>query len=117
MPTKLRNPSLTIGGKTITFPVEIETGQFLEFHGLKDCKLYGLKGELIRDVEPLGDIPVLATGANEIEFTCESEAGVNPRAYVSVIMEGEPFGGVNPADQIRAEFLRGIETAGDGAEE
>jgi hypothetical protein len=117
MPTKLRNPSITIGGQTITFPVDIETGQFVEFHGLQDCKLYGLKGEHIRDVEPQGDIPALASGVNEIEFTCESEAGVNPRAFVSVIMEGEPFGGVNPSDQIRAHFLRRLEEAGDRAEE
>jgi hypothetical protein len=107
--TMLRNPSITIGGKTLTFPVEIETGQFLEFHGLDDCKLYGLKGEELRDIEPVGDVPELAAGASEIEFTCESEAGRNPRAYVSVITQGQPFGGANPPDQIRTEFLKRLD--------
>jgi hypothetical protein len=86
--------------------VVIETGQFLEFHGPDDCKLYGPKGEKIRDVAPEGDVPTLELGENEIKLTHEPEAGVNPRAYVSVIAQGEPFGGTNPTDQIRWEFLR-----------
>ena len=106
LPAKLRHPAVTVGGKTITFPVDIETGQFLEFRDLDDCKLYGQKGEEICDVKPQGDIPTLKPGANTITFVCEREAGVNPRAYVSVITQGEPFGGVNPSDKIRWEFLR-----------
>ena len=106
VPAKLRNPSVTIDGKTITFPVDIETGQFLEFRGPEDCKLYGPKGEEIRDVEPAGDVPALEPGENRIEFACVPEAGVNPRAYVSVITQGEPFGGTNPSEQIRWELLR-----------
>jgi len=105
VPAKLRHPSVTVGGKTITFPVDIETGQFLEFRGLNDCKLYGPKGEEIRDVEPLGDMPTLKPGTNIVTFACERETGVNPRTYVSVKTQGEPFGGTNPSDQIRWEFL------------
>jgi hypothetical protein len=105
-PTKLRNPSLTIGGKTITFPVDIETGQYLEFRAPDDCKLYGPNGEEIRDVKPEGVVPALEPGENRIEFTCDPKPGVNPRAYVSVITQGEPFGGTNPSNQIRWEFLR-----------
>lgn len=106
VPTKLRNPSVTIGGTTITFPVDIETGQFLEFRGLDDCTLYGPKGEEIREVVPTGDVPALEPGENEIKLTHEPETGVHPRAYVSVISHGEPFGGTNPSDQIRWKFLR-----------
>ena len=109
VPTILRNPSITIGGKTLTFPVEIATGQFLEFHGPADCKLYGPKGEEIQNVEPAGDVPVLESGANRIAWTCESESGRNPRAYVSVITQGAPFGGTNPPDRIRTEFLHRLE--------
>ena len=116
-PAKLRNPSITIGGKSLTFPVEIETGQFLEFHGPGDCKLYGLKGEEIRDVEPVGDVPELESGANGVEFACESEPGRNPRAYVSTITQGEPFGGANPPGEIRAEFLQRMGAPVDRAED
>ncbi len=111
VPAKLRNPSVTIGGKAITFPVEIETGQFLEFRGVDDCKLYGSKGEEIRDVEPAGAVPTLDPGENEIQFACEPQADVSPRAYVSVITQGDPFGGANPSDQIRWEFLRSEDDA------
>ena len=104
------------GGKTVTFPVEIETGQFLEFRGRDDCTLYGLKGEEICEVEPQGEVPVLASGANEIQFTCESDGGVAPRAYVSMIMEGAPLGGVNPTEQIHTEFLRRMDEDGDRAQ-
>ncbi|MFH1924161.1 MAG: hypothetical protein ABIP48_30265, partial [Planctomycetota bacterium] len=105
LPSSLRNPSVTVGGKRITFPVNVETGQFLEFLGPDDCTLYGPKGEALREVKPEGDAPVLEPGANQVEFACEPLEGVNPRAYVSVITEGEPFGGANPPDQIRSEFL------------
>ncbi len=84
---------------------------------MEDCKLYGSKGELIRAVESLGDLLEVASGVNEIEFSCESEVGVNPRAYVTVIMEGEPISGVNPPDQIRATFLRKLEEAVEQVDE
>ncbi|NQT11972.1 MAG: hypothetical protein HQ582_04430 [Planctomycetes bacterium] len=94
-PTRLRNPSVSVGGRTITFPVDIETGQFLEFRAPDECKLYGPKGEEIRDVEPVGDVPTLEPGANPIKFAWEPTEGVHPRAYVSLITEGESFGGAN----------------------
>ena len=92
----LCNPSLTIDGKTVTFPVEIATGQFLEFRGVDDCKLYGQKGEEIRDVKPVGEIPTMKPGTNDVEFRWSAAPGVRPRAYVSVMTRGEPFGGTNP---------------------
>ena len=102
----LRQPCLTVAGKTIRFRADVATGQFLEFRGPGDCKLYGPQGEEICDVAVEGDVPVLASGANEVGFSCEAEEGVSPRATVSVITEGEPFGGTKPADEIRWEFLR-----------
>ena len=104
--TKLRNPAVTIGGKTLTFPVEIATGQYLEFRSPTDCKLYGPQGEALADVTPQGDAPLLTTGDNEVRFACEPEPGVNPRAYVSVISQGEPLRGMNKPDRIRWELLR-----------
>jgi hypothetical protein len=90
---KLRNPTVTLGGKTITFPVEIESGQYLEFRSPSDCKLYGPTGEVLGDVTPQGDAPPLAPGDNQLKFTCEPPAGLNPRAHVSVISHGEVLSG------------------------
>ncbi|UCD29545.1 MAG: hypothetical protein JSV03_03425, partial [Planctomycetota bacterium] len=89
--TKLKNPALTIGGKTIVFPVELETGSYLEFYSPSDCKLYGPKGELIADVKPQGEVPVLAGGANNVTFTCDGPTDINPRAKVTVICQGDPI--------------------------
>jgi len=86
---KLRNPSVAVGGKTIIFPVEIESGQYLEFRSPSDCKLYGPTGEVLSDVTPQGGAPILEPGENAVKFTCEPPAGLNPRAHVSVISHGE----------------------------
>jgi hypothetical protein len=67
---KLRHPAVTIGDKTIVFPVEIESGCYLEFHSMSDCKLYGTKGELICEVKLQGDVPLLEAGENQVKFTC-----------------------------------------------
>jgi hypothetical protein len=103
---KLRDPSVTVGGKTLAFPVEIATGQYLEFRSPTDCKLYGPQGEELATVTPQGGTPTLAAGDNEVRFACEAEGGVNPRAYVSVISQGEPLRGANPPARIRWELLR-----------
>jgi hypothetical protein len=98
MPATLRNPSITIGDMAITFLVEIETGQFLEFRGRDDCKLYGQKGEEIGDVRCQGDVPVLVSGENKIEFHCDGEEGVSQRATISIITHGKHFGNANRPD-------------------
>ncbi|MBX7258545.1 MAG: hypothetical protein K1Y02_19445 [Candidatus Hydrogenedentes bacterium] len=84
----LKNPRLTVGGKTITFPVEITSGSYLEFASMDDCKLYGKNGELLSDVKPQGDLPTLAAGTNGIEFQCDSTGGPTPRARVTAITRG-----------------------------
>jgi len=71
--------------------VEIESGCYLEFRSMSDCKLYGPKGELLREVAPEGDMPVLEAGDNRVEFTCDARGGVSARAYVTVISYGEPL--------------------------
>ena len=93
---KFRNPSVTAGGKTIVFPVEMESGSYLEFKSLTDCKLFGPAGELLCDVSPQGDVPVLEPDDNRIKFACEPPAGLNPRARISVISHGDVVRGVNP---------------------
>jgi hypothetical protein len=97
--SKVQNPSVSIGGTTVTFPVDIQSGQFLEFCGADDCRLYGAKGEEIRKVEIVGNVPELQPGTNDIEFACQPQPGVNPRAYVTVITQGKPFGGTNSGVQ------------------
>ena len=87
--TKTINPAVTIAGKTIVFPVAIDTGCYLEFRSLSNCKLYGRKGELIRTVEPQGQPPILESGDNRIEFRCEAPGEANARASVTIITQSD----------------------------
>jgi hypothetical protein len=87
----LRNPAITVSDKTITFPVEIETGCYLEFASMDDCNLYSPKGEVMREVKPEGEAPVLSAGDNQATFACEAPSGLNPRAHVTLITKGQPF--------------------------
>ncbi|MCC6142474.1 MAG: hypothetical protein IT368_01585 [Candidatus Hydrogenedentes bacterium] len=86
-----KNPTVTVNGKSITFPVEMTSGSYLEYHGAADCRLYGPEGELLADVTPQGDVPVLTTGENALKWEVEAEGEVAPRARVVVMAEGEPL--------------------------
>ncbi len=85
----LSNPAVTVGDRRILFPTDIESGCYLEFHSIPDCKLYGPQGELIREVVPEGVAPVVEAGENLVRFTCDVRGDINPRAFVTVISRGE----------------------------
>ena len=87
--TKLSNPSVSIGGAKISFPTQMESGCYLEFRSMADCKLYGPKGELLGDVKPQGEVPTLNAGENSVEFNCGIDGDVNARATVTLISEDE----------------------------
>ncbi|MGQ9590164.1 MAG: hypothetical protein ACUVYA_07710 [Planctomycetota bacterium] len=91
VPGKLRHPRITVGDQTILFPVEIESGCYLEFRSPSDCKLYGPQGEPLAEVEPQGNVPLLETGPNPVQFHAETLAGLSARAYVILISHGEPL--------------------------
>ncbi|MCL5104046.1 MAG: hypothetical protein M1133_08025 [Armatimonadetes bacterium] len=95
---KLHNPSVTIGGRTITFPIDLESGCYIEFNSVTDCKLYGRQHELIREIKPEGDAPVLTNGLNNVRFDAAVDSEVSVRAYVSVVSEGKPCNSIWAAD-------------------
>ena len=87
-PARIERPSLTLGGSTITFPVVIEEGQYLECES-GGCTLFGTKGEVIEEVAVEGDAPSLASGGSEVRFSCQPPAdGLRPRARVTLSTRG-----------------------------
>ena len=102
---KLRNISVSVAGRTLVLPVEIPSGCYVEFRSLADCKLYGRNGELISNVTPKGDVPVIEPGVNEVRFDCACTPEVKPRAYVSAISHGAVVSGRNPDDKIKWDYL------------
>lgn len=91
VPGFIENPSVTINGNKLIFPVKMESGMYLEFKSFDDCKLYGSKGELLREVKPEGTVPELKKGGNEIQFFGEGTSEFNSRLQVTVISEGSPL--------------------------
>jgi hypothetical protein len=91
VPITFDNPSITVDGKTVVFICRLESGMYLEFKGKNDCKLYGPKGEFLKDVDIKGTIPELIPGENEISFKCNGPENVNARVQVTVISEGLPL--------------------------
>ncbi len=87
----IENPAVTIGGEKVVFPVRMESGMYLEFRSMSDCKLFGSKGELLKEVIPNGWIPDLVNGRNEVSFSCTTSETVNTRVQVTVIGEGKPL--------------------------
>ncbi len=91
--TRLINPTVRVGNAELTFPVEIESGCYLEFRGEDNCYLYGPEGEQLSQVTPSGSVPQSAQGANQIQFQAGTPTNVSARAYVTVITQGQPLRG------------------------
>ena len=102
LPTRkvtLRDPSVEIADRRITFPAALESGAYLELESDSDCRLYDERGEMIRRIVPRGERPLLAPGENQVRFTCQGPEGYRARANVTIISHGEPFGGKPERDR------------------
>lgn len=82
------NPSLTVGGRTVTFPTTIDSGAYLESDG-SVATLYGPQGEPLAEVAPQGETPRLATGESQLSFAAQSGEGNPGRTRVTVKLRGE----------------------------
>ena len=104
LPTRkaeLANPSLEVNGTKVTFPVTLQSGQYIELETIDDCVLYDERGELIRRFRPqVENLPLLAEGANTIRFDCRAPKGLSARAEVTVVSLGQPFGSRRPDAEI-----------------
>jgi hypothetical protein len=99
---KIKNPAITIGGRTLMFPVELETGSYLEFNPPAGAMLYQKDGRLLGEAQPEGDAPILVSGENEVKFHCDAPGGNPPRARITVSAFGKITGGINPKNRLPA---------------
>ncbi len=86
---KVVRPSLNVGGSAVTFPVELETGQYLEWDTAGPAIVYGPKGERIAEIEPEGERADLAPGETPVVFSSETEGNLRPRVRVTVFTQGD----------------------------
>ena len=83
------HPTLSLNGESITLPVVLETGQYLELEGDGAYTVYGPDGAVVLTDRLQDSIPQLKAGENEIGFACEQPEGYTLRAQVTVITSGE----------------------------
>jgi hypothetical protein len=86
---KLMNPSIGVGGRTLTFPAELESGSYLEWDGAGEFTVYGPDGTPVETATPEGSPLLLEQGDNVVRFACDRVSGPQPRAYVSLSMTGD----------------------------
>jgi hypothetical protein len=105
-PIELFHPTLDVGGSTITFPIILRSGHYLELESMDDCMLYDERGELIQRFRPEADaVPMLAAGKNRLRFDGQPPEGSRARAEVTVISLGQPFGQRRADSQIQWQRL------------
>jgi hypothetical protein len=95
--TTLTNPAVTVarsrasGNRTITFPVTLTSGMYLEYRSAEDCQVYGPEGNVVSQITPQGEPPLLPAGQGQVRFSATGQAGRSVRANVWVISRGEAF--------------------------
>jgi len=90
---KLRQPSLMVNGRKVTYPCTLRSGSYLEVLSPNTGKVYGPDNELLKEIKlDASDTPTVRAGDNRLAFGCEPLEGYTARALIEVIREGEPFG-------------------------
>jgi hypothetical protein len=102
----LHDPTIEIGGKRLVFPVDLESGMYLELESPDDCRLYDERGRLLQWLEPEGEVPSLVPDDNRVAFTCRGTEGFRSRAEITVVACGPPLSQRAPEDEIDWPRLR-----------
>lgn len=90
-PAKLVNPSISVNGRTLRFPVSLAPEEYLEFDENGEYRVYNGNAHVVASGKAEGEIPVVISGENRIAiesgYECEREA----RAKLTMITVGKPL--------------------------
>ncbi len=103
---QLGNPTIDLNGRKLTFPISLQSGDYVELDSMEDCRVYDERGTLLQRLALKGDAPILKAGENRIAFSCDRPAGFAARAELTVIAHGAPLEGRTPAAQVKWQHLR-----------
>ena len=90
-PSTVSNPGLSVNGKKIVFPTTLDTNHYLEFWGTGKAKVFDPNGHTIKEIDPVGSIPTLTSGSNEIQSFCDTGGKSHINTRVTVITKGAPL--------------------------
>ncbi|MGD9495137.1 MAG: LamG-like jellyroll fold domain-containing protein [Armatimonadota bacterium] len=119
---ELRDARLSIGTQSLSLPVTLPSGSYLEVEPNGAWRLYDARCELLERGRLEGPAPELAEGLSPVAFSCTTATGRPGRAEVTLITEGQPLRETAPADRIDWSRLRyeyvmpALVTALDGAQ-
>ncbi len=92
----LRDFLLSLNGGTLSIPVSLQSGWYLEYLDSQRCMLYDERGAVKQEIELKPPLPELRKGANLVSFTCSGRPGVRLRALVTIRAAGRPIAGTKP---------------------
>ncbi len=101
----LDHPILSLGARSLLFPLRLNSGQFIEMEGDADCALYDERGFLLRRFRAEGNAQI-EPGDCQISVGTVGDGSIAPRAELSIFTLGEPFGEKNSADLIDWDVLQ-----------
>lgn len=94
----LKNPTLLINGKAVTFHCQLHPRHWLEWKPDGSCEILDTKGNVIERPTVSGDLPILMPGENEVVLTSEEmsdsreQMPARKRAAVTLRMIGNAIG-------------------------
>jgi hypothetical protein len=83
----VENANLAINGESVSFPVRLQTGWYLEYAGNGNVRVFSANGFEQQTVRPRATSPIIRKGINEIHFRCD---GCGP-VKVTIATHGEPL--------------------------
>ena len=78
------HPAIKISDLDIAFPVELATGNMLEFTPARAYTVYDAGGDIVTSGELGRDAPQLKSGVNDVVFSCEPATDANAHARVTI---------------------------------
>ena len=89
-PLPLKNPAISINGKTVTLPVTLEPDAYLEFMGDSIVKAFDANGFDAGKADVPETISV-KSGQNKIKFLCDTDERYCQSARITIVTRGKPL--------------------------
>jgi hypothetical protein len=87
----IRHPGLMVNGQSITFPVELGSDCYMEYPGGGVVRAFDANGFTKASPPPLGVVPLIRKGDNQVAFRCERGRNLGETAKVTIITRGQPL--------------------------
>jgi hypothetical protein len=88
----ISNPELRFNGRSIRFPVTLQSGHMLEYASQRGFIVCNATGDLLKEGNVVAEPPRLESGVNSIEFKCRPAEATTVHARVTLSTAGSGLG-------------------------